>query len=68
MRQFRAGQAALVAELRAACRDLVIIAGELREGCDCPPGPAGCPVCVNRRTKAGQLESIAGLVGSLARG
>ena len=68
MRRWREGHAARLAELREARRQLVTIASELREGCDCPPGPAGCPVCVNRRTKAGQLESIAGLVGSLARG
>ena len=52
MRRWREGQAARLAELRAARRDLVAIAGELRAGCDCPPGPASCPVCCNRRMRA----------------
>jgi hypothetical protein len=58
----------MMAELRAARRKLVIMAGRLRAGCDCPPGPAQCPVCRSRRADAEELESIAGLAGSLARG
>jgi hypothetical protein len=68
MRRWREDQAAKTAELRAARRELVTLAGEWRAGCDCPPGPAECPVCSDRRARAAQLESIAGLVGSLARG
>ncbi|MGH3283228.1 MAG: hypothetical protein ACRDPD_00830 [Streptosporangiaceae bacterium] len=68
MRGWREQQAGHLAELRAAVRDLVVIAGELRAGCDCPPGPAGCPVCAGRRANAGRLEQIAGLAASLARG
>ena len=68
MRDYRAAQAARLAELRKSVRELVTIAGEWRAGCDCPPGPAECPVCSDRRARAAQLESIAGLVGSLARG
>lgn len=68
MRRWREDQAWKLGELRAARRDLVILAGEWRAGCDCPPGPAECPVCRDRRTRAGRLESIAALVGTLARG
>lgn len=68
MRDYRAGQAERMAELRAAVRYLVTLAGELRAGCDCAPGPAECPVCRARRACAQRLEAIAGLAGSLARG
>ena len=68
MRDYRASQAARLNELIDAHRKLVILAGEWRAGCDCPPGPAECPVCHDRRARAAQLESIAGLVGTLARG
>lgn len=68
MRDYRAVQTARTAGLQAAVRDLVVMAGELRAGCDCPPGPAECPVCRGRRARAGRLEEIAGLAGQLARG
>ncbi len=66
MRQWREDQAERRAQLPEAVRRLVIMAGELRAACACPPG-GGCPDCQNRRDHAAALEDVALLIAPLAR-